>query len=119
MLSEGCDIYNHVLHSYILKSTFNLPSLSNIVTSVDTNVPCKGNSMTLGLTNGTQDTLGLFNWSDDELAAVAQRGNLPISRKSSTTYHNTGIGVTTDETKSGIVGTITRTQTTCKYVIKY
>ena len=30
-----------------------------------------------------------------------------------------GIGITTDASKSGIVGTVTRTQIYCNYIIKY
>ena len=82
-------------------------------------VPVVGNGQVLGLTNGNQDNLGLFNWSDSSLSAVTQRGTLPVSRSSSQVYSNAGLGVTTDPVKSGLVAKLSSTEVTDLYLYFY
>lgn len=93
----------------LIKGTWTLQS-SGIVTSVNTNVPIKGDGMSLGLTNGTQNyTIAFQQYADNHRAVMSTNYGKPqgssVARAGSgfTTY-----GVTTDATKSGIVGTVTR-----------
>ena len=99
-----------------------MPNLSNIVTSVNTRVPIKGTGITLGLTNGTTNygiqpnggANALVGWSG------IYGNNIGTNTTSgSVTVGDAALGVTTDSSKSGIIGTVTRTQINCKYIIKY
>ncbi len=98
-------------------TTFQLPNGTNVITSVNTSVPIKGNGICLGLTNGSSN-VGIAS-----TAAVYAYSNLygksVGTAKTNQTGGDMGLGVTTDESKSGIVGTVTRTVMTCKYIIKY
>lgn len=99
------------LSTLIAGSTWTLIS-SGVVTSVDTNVPIKGTGKSLGLTNGTAN-FGMQTTSGAE-------GNINIFKTAvyNVNVSSTGIGtgngvagvygVTTDASKSGIVGTVTR-----------
>ena len=91
------------------------------INSINSTAPVSvyGSGMTLGLTNGNQDNLGLFNWSDSSLSAVTQRGTLPVSRSSSQVYSNAGLGVTTDPVKSGLVGTANLSTSQTKLKMRY
>lgn len=84
-------------------------------------MPVKGNGMTLGLTDGT-NYFGISGWdgnSGDISKDPDHYGtNLPFTRTGGN-KSNKGLGVTTDASKSGIVGIITRTQINCNYIIKY
>ena len=93
-------------------TTFNIPNASSIVTGVNTNVPCKGNG----------EPLGVFK-SQPYGSTVEME---TLQRNTSNTYigaigisGGTKIGVHTDATKSGIVGTVTRSVFTVKFIIKY
>ena len=100
-------------------TTFNLPNISNIVTSVNTNVPIKGNGKTLGLTNGT-DVLGPQNWGVDlECRPDCYDKNVGTTTGNVGVTVNACVGITTDASKSGIVGTVTRTVRTARFIIKY
>ena len=96
------------------KLTFNLPSGANITNSVDTNVSVKGNGKTLGLTDGTNNFAFTTYPSLSELRAGKENFNQNVGTSGS--YNDRGtkltVGITTDPTKSGIVGTVTRTQIT-------
>ena len=107
-------------------TTFNLPQIENLVYKVETNVPCKGNGTALGITNGTtnyglssgrdyqtQSLIGLTSVYNHTVTASA------ISGGDRTPNVHGAYGITTDETKSGIVGTVTRSVLTCKHIIKY
>lgn len=101
-------------------TTFNLPNSSNIVIDVDADVPIKGTGKTLGLTNGT-DNGGLTNTTDSVVRVSKNNYNVNVSTSegSYTPYVKGQIGITTDATKSGMVGTVTKTVLTCKHIIKY
>lgn len=95
-----------------IKGTWTLQS-SGIVTSVDTNVPVKGNGISLGLTNGTNNfgaTGRGGTYHDYELAMYTGTygSNVGVSNGNSTKPGSYTLGITTDGTKSGIVGTVTR-----------
>ena len=87
---------------------------TNIVVGVNTNVPVKGNGMTLGVTkdNSTVNTLigsyGIWSGASGTNLFV---DNYNKNIGSSSSHNNVpgAIGVTTDSSKSGIVGTVTRT----------
>ena len=97
------------------KSTFNLPNLDFLLKGI------KGNGMTLGLTDGTNN-MGFYSSS--------QNGNAMVGYAANAYGTNTGtsqsevamlnrfhtLGVTTDPTKSGIETDIS---SSIKYVIKY
>lgn len=99
-----------------------MPIISNVITSVDTNVPVKGTGMSLGLTNDGSTGLTLNGGTNAFLQSFSVAYGQPVgtySGSGSFVSNNTSLGITTDETKSGIVGTVTRTQITCNYIIKY
>lgn len=92
--------------------------MSNIVTSVNTNVSVKGNSKTLGLTADG----ALFQQSNEGLTSISGYVNSNAGTNvSGASWNNTNltVGITTDPTKSGLVGIVTRTQIDCNYIIKY
>lgn len=107
-------------------TTFNLPQLENLVYNVETNVPCKGNGIALGITNGTTN-YGLSSGRDYQTQSLIGVTNIyghavtssSISGGNRTPNIRGAYGVTTDATKSGIVGTVTRSVLTCKHIIKY
>lgn len=92
-----------------IKGTWTLQS-SGIVTSVNTNVPVKGNGMTLGMTNGTDNVApkaAQTSWGYTGYDSKSY--GLNLNDNPGGTALKTGIfGITTDATKSGIVGTVTR-----------
>lgn len=103
-----------------IKGTWTLQS-SGIVTSVNTNVPVKGNGKTLGLTDGTDNAgiTSVVDWNGGDPGSNVLKPsqndygkNVGISTTIAT-YSRYGnnklVGVTTDASKSGIVGTVTRT----------
>lgn len=110
----------NIIDLILKNTTFNIPNISDIVTSVNTNVSCKGNGKTFGITDGVNT--GCL-WSNSDALTYAQRGGygdtLPSSNYVSNFASSKNLGVTTDATKSGIVGTVTRTQINCNYIIKY
>jgi len=101
-------------------STFNLPDLEFVLKGI------KGNEMTLGLTNGTNNG-GLQSMAF--ASGITQNGELEInhvvyglsigstgSQADSLFGSNKGIGITTDSSKSGIES---ETNSNINYVIKY
>ena len=95
------------------KSTFNLPNVANIVTSVNTNVPVKGTGGTIllkqtnGSIQGNMHSRGGGFYSTNGLYL----GNNGAG-------FDGDVGLTTDASKSGIIGTVTKTQINCNYIIK-
>lgn len=81
---------------------------TNIVTNVDTNVSVKGTGMTLGLTDGTSN-YGLFgaNAAGNTVFKNAYGTNVGSTQTGASVSKS--VGVTTDSSKSGIAGTVTRT----------
>ncbi|MGN0913035.1 MAG: hypothetical protein ACI4OE_07055 [Alphaproteobacteria bacterium] len=97
------------LATLISGSTWNTIA-TNVVVGVNTNVPVKGNGMTLGLTNGTTNA-GLSTYSNANYLGASPNS---YGQAVGQTYindvgMNKSLGVTTDSSKSGIVGTVTRT----------
>ena len=94
--------------------------MNNIITSIDTNVPCKGNGITLGLTNGGGRTGGVVGGDGGGLWVQSGNYGSPVgSQWLGSSLTRLSEGITTDASKSGIVGTVARTQINCKYIIKY
>ena len=104
-------------------STFNLPNLgSNIVSDVSSGeVPVVGNGMTLGLKDG-KGFRGLHTISGGVLASSIESYGSNIGEHSGVAItvgqEDVDVGITTDETKSGIVAKMSATKTTVKYIIK-
>ena len=78
--------------------------------------------MTLGFTNGTKN-YGLRAEGGSGLYLTAYESSYGSNSfpgsYSGSTASQTNLAITTDSTKSGIIGTVTRTQINCKYIIKY
>lgn len=94
---------------------------SNVVVSVNTNVPVKGNNLSLGITNGSLNA-GLISYGEygRMLGATKEQygASIPNTLNGATIFTNgQGLGITTDASKSGIVGTVTRTNLTL-YIFK-
>lgn len=102
-------------------TTFRIPSASNIVTSVNTSVPIKGNGKTLGVTDGTTNAGLFFGLSSGIYNNKDLYGtNVGTSQPNANSIvNNKSMSITTDSSKSGIVGTVTRTSFTCNFIIKY
>ena len=83
---------------------------SSLITSVNTSVPIKGNGIALGLTNGTNN-VGLTTTNN---YFVGKKEVYGAAVSAAGTHSGTSgiFGVTTDTSKSGIVGTVTRTALT-------
>jgi hypothetical protein len=86
---------------------------TSLITSVNTSVPVKGDGKTLGLTDGTTNVgMSYSTGSYDRFYGRTSFYNIGIgtgSSSGSTPANTKGVGVTTDSSKSGIVGTVTRT----------
>lgn len=87
---------------------------TSIITSVNTDVPVIGTDIAIGFTNGTSNrglamnngTLGQSSFFTDLYGAeVGTKGGF-------TDNPNGAVGLTKDSSKSGIVGTVTRTSLT-------
>ena len=92
--------------------TWTLKSANAIVTSVNSTAPCKGNGMTLGLTNGVNNVSPACS-SGYALYASANDFNKPVTTSiTGGSYPQGTYGVVTDETKSGIEAIVTSTSLT-------
>lgn len=88
---------------------------SSLITSVNTSVPVKGNRKTIGLTDGTNNygLQGGFGGGEFNNAAAGNYGKDVNTANVTPRYiGNKTLGLTTDASKSGIVGTVTRTALT-------
>lgn len=104
-------------------TTFKIPSASNIVTSVNTSVPIKGTGLALGLNNGAEN-VGMTGYAQSAVKTTSTKvygvnvgTNVPTPGNDG--RYGYALGVTTDSSKSGVVGTVTRGSFTCKFIIKY
>lgn len=86
---------------------------SSLITSVNTSVPVKGNGTTIGLTNGTTNAGLTVNNAHMLIASPGNYGK-PVDGTNTelNNLNNKRLGLTTDASKSGIVGTVTRTALT-------
>ena len=103
-------------------TTFNLPNSENLVTSVNTSVPIKGTGKALGFTDGTGNYGSYYSGSGTDqflLTTSSYDADVGTATASGGMSSNKVVGMTTDETKSGVVGTVTRSVLTCKHIIKY
>lgn len=103
--------------------TFNLPNISNIVTSVNSSVPIAGTGKCLGLQNAnTNFGLGSYVTSTASWGCQAFTGLYGANKGtgiSGTVNQSQGLGVTTNASYSGITGTVTYTNFTSSFCIKY
>lgn len=100
-------------------TTFNLPNLSGAVIPTDSNIAVMGNGVTLGLTNG-QDNYGItYRSQTDSLSPRSSLYGLNVgsTNTAGTSSQFISFGITTDSSKSGIVGTLT--SKAINYYIKY
>lgn len=103
-------------------TTFNLPNMGTQLISAitNTNIPVKGNGISLGVTNG--ETNASFASCPDGIPRL--RGDT-YGKNIGTTVNNLGtsfngpIGLATDAAKSGVVANMTATKTTVRWCIKY
>ena len=87
---------------------------TSLTLSVNTSVPVKGNGMTLGLTDGSRN-YGIYENQEPQIQTAVDYWNKSIGTgtvSGAGDWSNKVFGVTTDSSKSGIVGTVTRTQIT-------
>lgn len=87
---------------------------SSIITSVNTSVPIKGNGKSLGLTDGTYNR-GIATYSDLGMQTNRDGFNVNVGKELGTsdgTPRKVALGITTDSSKSGIVGTVTSSSLT-------
>lgn len=85
---------------------------SSLITSIDTNVPVKGNGKTMGFTNGEYNRgLAMNNGSLGQSSFFDNLYNVDVGtvQNASVTNPGKGVGLTTDSAASGIVGSVTRT----------
>lgn len=85
---------------------------TTLITSVNTSVPIKGNGKTLGFYNGSSGYCALRRTDNVTILQSAGYGEtLPSTNMTAPSNWAVGqnLGITTDSSKSGIVGTVTRT----------
>lgn len=102
-------------------TTFNLPnSGSNLVSDVASgDVPVVGNGMTVGLTDGSTINYGLTGLSSGQVGTETATYGKPVgTARGGDSSKQVGIGITTDQSKSGIVAKMTATKTEATYIIK-
>lgn len=89
-------------------STWTLRS-SGVVTSVNSNVPVKGNGTAMGLTSGSKS--GVMYGHQAQIGLIAYSGGLGLaigqSESGNVLDGSKSIGLIEDTSKSGIVGTVT------------
>lgn len=101
-------------------TTFNLPNFSSARFITSSTVSVKGNGKTLGLTNGSAN-IGLYYNADSVFNTGTQSYNTNVGTTLSTLSGATArktVGITTDASTSGIVGTASLASA-CKFIIKY
>ena len=106
-------------------TTFNVPNFTNakMINSTATTLGVKGDGLSLGLTDGIQNT-ALFSGAISGNTVIGGATNgygqpYGTTRTSSLQGVNTTLGVTTDATKSGIVADMPVTIAPTKWIIKY
>ena len=85
-------------------------------------IPCKGNGMTLGITNGSSNFGMYMTWGSTQLA-TGMSGNYGVNVGSGGSGNRytaaNSFGITTDSTKSGIVADTSSLTLACNGIIKY
>lgn len=100
-------------------TTFNLPNYSSARMVTSATVAVKGNGMSLGFTNGTQNAgLRQATFVQSDQTRYGKNVGTSFTSGSALPDSNYTIGVTTDSTKSGITGTASLASS-CKFIIKY
>ena len=98
-------------------TTFNIP---NFIGLTSDNVPCCGNGITLGFSNGSQKG-GLYEHVGAGCALALGNYGQNVGRASSGSDLTRGltIGITTDTTKSGIISKLSSASQKSLAIIKY
>lgn len=90
------------------------------MTGVNTNVPCKGNGLATGFMDGHGNYAAIrANPTYGASFAQGSYGESVGAAPSGSQFSNYIVGITSDATKSGIVGTVTRSVFSVKFIIKY
>ncbi len=100
-------------------TTFNIPNLSNAIMPTSNNVAVKGTGLSVGYTRGT-DIFSLAhmpNYNNYATAGFAHQGSAGAATSAVTGTPSVVVGLTTNSSKSGIVGTLTSTK--MNFIIKY
>ena len=87
---------------------------TSLTLSVNTSVPVKGTGLSLGLNNGSQN-VGITGYAQAAVKTTSTHAygvNIGTNASSNDGNYGNALGVTTDSSKSGIAGTVTRTQIT-------
>jgi hypothetical protein len=92
--------------------TWALKSANAIVTSVNSIAPCKGNGMSLGLTNGVNNVSPVCSAGYALYASTNDFNKAVTTSITGGNYPQGTYGVVTDPTKSGIEATVTSTSLT-------
>lgn len=100
-------------------TTFNIPNLIGLTSD---NVPCCGNNMTLGLTDGA-DTGGVGYTTSSYARMQINKSNygqsVGTTMVSSALTNDKTVGITTDATKSGIISSLSSASQKSLAIIKY
>ena len=122
---DGC-VYKFVLNYADDGETVvsvRLPKYPDYVEVDAGNVPVKGNGMSLGFTTGSKNfgLLETANQAVNNVFANRSAFNVPVGKFTPTSWDgetDQALGITTDPTKSGIVGTLTQTKFKLRYFIQ-
>lgn len=107
-------------------TTFNLPNLIGLTSD---NVPCKGNGMALGYTNGTKNFTTTFTGDNSsgnhgplmmgDSASFGKNVGNYISVVNNNNSNHYAVGITTDVSKSGVVSSLSSASQKTLAIIKY
>ena len=101
-------------------TTFTLPNINNIVKNVNTTVSIKGTGKTLGLTNGNSNYGLRCGGSGYQISQTGLFNvNVGTASSGSNVTGTKGVGVVEDTSKSGLTGSLSRTNFSCKFIIKF
>lgn len=95
-----------------VNNTVRLPKYSNKIYTQDltSTVPVKGNGMTLGLTNGTNN-YGFIGYGGGAYGIISQYGEAVKTGTTTGSNMNGNIGLTTDSSKSGVIADLSNITT--------
>lgn len=103
-------------------TTFNLPTQSAIISTINDTVAVAGTSKTLGLSDGSKE-IGIYSASSGSGYYLLPRQSLYNVDKGTSASGSgvalAGIGVSSESDKSGLTGTVTKQSVPYVFIIKY